>query len=351
MTTLFAALSFEERCTAGFRSLIGHERKVAAVFFDYHSDATPGAEALYARERNWSVLVDLAAEAECDLSRVRVNPYSMTGLQRLIEERTQTLDASFAIDITCFTRVHVLAIAQLLATQEPARWSITYTPPQAYGELEPFAQGGWRDTLLLPLGPDPSLANEGAAIGVLLLGRDVGRATTALSYLEPAAGRIIVSTRFERPDFHRAILSRNAALIDYLKKLRMPGELGNRSLSYFPTGGWELQRIEFEAVFTEVNRVLDSVIEAAEALSSPVVLFPFGQKLTTFAAALSLTSRFAHASWAVYPVATTHPLDYTEGASESQWYSGHEIALAGSSSADGSERATSAMRDDSDDMS
>lgn len=39
-------------------------------------------------------------------------------------------------------------------------------------------------------------------------------------------------------------------------------------------------------------------------------------KVSGFAAALMLATEYPEASWCIYPIAVTHPLDYSEGCSE-----------------------------------
>src|SRR5690242_19342975 len=173
---------------------------------------------------------------------------------------------------------------------------------------------------MLPLGDDPSLRNQGVAVGVMLLGSEADRAAVALNEFEPAAGVMLLSRRRSRPDFCRSVLHQNSLLSSYLQSLKMPGPRGRSITKYFPSGGWELQEVELDNVVADIAGNLSNVVAAASEIHAPVILYPFGPKIIVFAAGLYLALQYPVASWAVYPVAKTHAVNYSDGAAQIEWY-------------------------------
>lgn len=321
---LLAALSFEDRCVGAFRSAVNAGRRFESIFFDYAGKATPEEAASYARYQNWEKIQELAAREGLPVARQRIDPYAMGPLERLVRHRALQCD-SVVVDISCLTRPHVLAVAQALLATDTA-WTIAYSVPFSYGDLNARAShGGWRDTLVLPLGPDPSFSREGVSLGILLLGHEADRAAIALTEIEPATGIAIVACRRDRPDVHRRALAHNESLLEHLTRLRMPGPLGLDVLPFFPSGGWETSRIYFESLAEDVAAAAARVLRAARALNAPIVLFPFGPKLVVFLFAALLARTYPQASWAVYPVARTHPLNYSDGIASTIWLDGIDV--------------------------
>ncbi len=321
--SLLAALSFEDRCSA---SLLGWRNENAgalgsATFFSYEDRATPDFEANVAREANWRNICKIADSKEIQISRYPIDPYSMGPLENHICAAAAKVD-EVAIDLSCFTKLHLLAVARaILRLQGKTSWSICYSRPFSYGNLNaPASRGGWQDTLVLPLGDDPSLANQGMALGLLLAGMEADRTAIAMSELEPASGLIILSRSEDRPDLQRLTLANNALLFAHLRGLRMPGPLGKKIVPYFPSGGWETDKIRTGQVVGDVARCLSRVVTAAAAIQAPIILFPFGPKIVTFLASLYLARQYPGASWAIYPIPKTHPLNYSDGVRSITWY-------------------------------
>ena len=181
---------------------------------------------------------------------------------------------------------------------------------------------------MLPLGNDPSLSNQGVALGVMLLGSEADRSAIALNEFEPAAGVIVLSCRRARPDFYRSVRRNNALLIPYLRGLRMPGPRGRSIVKYFPSGGWESEEIQMDDVVADTARCLSQVVAAASEIHAPVIMFPFGPKIVVFATSLYLALQYPEASWAVYPVANTHLVNYSDGSDRTEWYRADELVNA-----------------------
>lgn len=321
---LVAALSFEDRCLGALSSLVLNKEAVDVTVLEYGTDATPGREAHSLRSANLTKLRALCKQAGIDIRRISINPYAMGPLERLLRECGERY-SEVLVDISCLTRPHVLAAAITLASAS-VTWRVGYTSPQTYGDLNaPQGHGGWQDTLLLPLGPDPSLSREGVAIGVLLVGHEVARSGIALDELEPATGIAVSTYVDDRPDLYRRALAQHDALLTHLSALRMPGPEGKKVLPYFPNGGWEREVIDLEHAVSDIARVSARVLDAAKVLNAPIVLYPFGPKVVVFCFGMLLSLSYPQASWAIYPVPRTHPLAYSDGTSKTHWFSGSEL--------------------------
>jgi hypothetical protein len=325
---MLAALSFEERCAAAFADYEPSSRDttLSADFFSYDDRATPNPAANVAREGNWTKIQAIGKRAGWPVSRHPLNPYSMGDLERYVLAVAEHVE-HLTVDLSCFTKLHLLAAARSLSKIDlNTDWSICYTTPFSYGNLDaPSSRGGWQDTLVLPLGDDPSLSRQGMALGVILAGMEADRIAIALSELEPASGLIILARNQDRPDLHRSTIANNSRLFAHLQGLQMPGPLGKKVLPYFRSGGWEIENVHMDNVVSEVARCLQRIVAAAASIEAPVVLFPFGPKIVVFLAGLYLARHYPAASWAVYPVPKTHPLDYSDGVRNTDWYSNRTI--------------------------
>lgn len=328
---LLAALSFEERCLASLAAWRNRDPRHldSAIFFSYEDRATPDLEASVVREANWDQIKKHAAMADVQLSRYPIDPYSMGDLERHMAAASQDAD-EVIIDLSCFTKLHLMAAARSVLKFDPKiSWSIIYSSPFSYGNLNaPTARGGWQDTLMLPLGDDPSLANQGMALGLMLAGMEADRTAIAMNDLEPASGMIILSRSQDRPDLQRLTYANNALLLAHLRGLRMPGPRQRDLFPYFPSGGWELEKIRLESVIADMTRCLKRIIKAADVIGAPIILFPFGPKTVVFLASLYLAKDYPTRSWAIYPIAKTHPIDYSDGVRSIEDFKGSTILHA-----------------------
>ena len=235
------------------------------------------------------------------------------------------------IDLSCFTKLHLMAAARAILKFDSAiNWSVIYSNPFSYGNLNaPTARGGWQDTLMLPLGDDPSLANQGMALGLMLAGMEADRTTIAMNELEPASrhDHLQVEAR-TGPILQRLTYANNALLLAHLRDLRMPGPRRRDLFPYFPSGGWELEKIRLENVIVDMARCLGRIISAADVIGAPIILFPFGPKTVVFLASLYLAKGYPTRSWAIYPIAKTHPIDYSDGVRSIKDFEGSTILHA-----------------------
>lgn len=316
------ALSFEERCIAAFTECVEATPGGRGVFLDYGNQATPGSEAAALRAHNWARVEVAAKRASWRVERRSANPYSM-GAVLAICDALAGRGAPLCIDVSCLTRPHVLAAARAATRASVhADWQIAYTSPLAYGDLVGRGvHGGWRDTLLLPLGDDPNLENEGLSLGLVLLGYEADRAFLALSEFEPAAGVILSAYTPGRPDFDVVVRKSNADLVSYLTSLTMPGPRAAPLREFLPDGGWIERRVSLDDGILEFAQGMRLLLDAASSVDAPILLFPFGPKLFVFLAGTVLAGRHGEASWACYPVPRTHPLNYSEGIRRTTWIS------------------------------
>jgi len=312
---LIAALSFEDRATCGVTDLAGSIDEL--IMLDYGSRATPGHAARIAREGAWDTVVGLAKQTSMRPTRLKINPYSMRDLEDAVLATDQSTHTY--IDISCLTRPHVIAAARACATLTALRcaWSVVYTTPLSYGNLSSVSSGfGWRDTLVLPLGREPSATNEGVSVGLILLGQEAERLQIALDEVEPAAGFAVHVVRDDRPDLYRRTIASNRLVLRHLRSLRMPGQRAEAIRPFLPSLGWVERGVHLPTLLFELAEIVAIVSAAARAAESPVFLFPFGPKVSGFAAAIMLAIEYPEASWCVYPIAVSHPLDYSEGCSD-----------------------------------
>ncbi len=324
---MIASLSFEERCTGAIKKSISSNFKISEIaMLDYKSSATPGTEASELRNKNWNVVNQIADKIDVPCNRVEANAYSMDDLEDIVANKLG-LHSELLFDISCMTRPHVLGLAASLARlPKDKKWRIAYTKPMTYGDLNaPKAAGGWNDTLWLPLGDDASLENQGLAVGLIASGHEAARTSIALKEIEPSCGLVIVPTRVDRPDLHRVILDKNDSLFRFLNGLRVAGPRGEKAESHFKNGGWEIEHAKMENIVADISQIVIRAINAAMELESPVVLVPFGPKLVVFISAWMLAKEYADRSWAIYPVAKTHPLAYSDGILDTEFVSSEEL--------------------------
>lgn len=326
--TLVCALSFEERCIGALADSIKSRNVKWAHFLDYSGYATPGQEAHNLRESNWATISRMALDHGICAERHHVNPYSLVALERLLHQlMEERKNADLFVDLTCLTKPHTVAAARTLATHEDMSWQVAYTMPMSYGNVgsQP-ASHGWKDTLLLPIGADPSLRNEGVALGVFIVGHEADRAAIAFNEMEPAAGVILLVRRSDRPDLHRLAESNNEELIRHLRKLRIPGPRATQLQVDFPWGVWQPVDVELSSIVHDFTPCITRLVGTAQRNNAPILVYPLGPKVAVFLTVLYLAKYYAQASWVIYPVARTHTLNYSDGILGTRWYSNNDIS-------------------------
>ncbi|GAA1451998.1 hypothetical protein GCM10009641_87360 [Mycobacterium cookii] len=326
---LVGALSYEERCVGALAALSRRDRELQGVFLDYGTTATPGATATTRRQTNWEKIEDITrSQTDWVCHRSSSNPYAMDDLAQVLDDAAKLERGRLVVDVTCMTKPHLLAAASWLAVHPEVSWTLAYATPKNYGDVQRSIDSGVQATLTLPLGPHPSLRNQGLSLGLFILGAEAGRAAIALEELEPSAGLIVLVTRSDRADFEANTLAQNDQLVSYLSSLVLAGPrvVDSGFAQIWPSKGWEFREFRNETLVSDTyNHLVNELIPAAELLDSPIVLYPFGPKDAVFMASFVLARLYPHASWSIYPVLDTHPLDYSEGLHGLRWLSSEEV--------------------------
>ena len=320
---IFAALSFEQRCeNAILKSLESSNPPDEIVLFDYGESATAGAQAKRLRDNHWAAISSAASKAGSHCKKVGVDAYSMTDVEEKVSHFTLSAGV-VEIDISCMTRPHVLALATVVGRlSDWVEWHVAYTIPESFGNLNSTeSRAGWKDTLWLSLGNRPILRNQGLAIGLVILGHEADRIGIAFKEIEPASGICLIPIRKDRPDLHRHTYSQNREFLAFLKQLRMPGPMGCRASEFFINGGWEIEEVNMDLIVEDTCAIAQRIADAAKKMDAPIVLVPFGPKISVFASAFVLSKLCPNRTWVIYPVVKTHPIDYSDGVLKTELFS------------------------------
>jgi hypothetical protein len=320
--SFIGALSFEDRAIGALLALSGKQRRLAGVFLDYGSEATPGREAATLRNHQWDKMCVVAAEQNWEIERRSINPYSTSDLEEVLASSRESGER-LVVDISCMTKVHVLASAAWLSSPDRfSGWTAAYARPKSYGRIEGRPSVGWRGTLTLPLGETMSMSNEGLAFGWVIAGPEGARTTVALDEIEPSAGLVSVLWDPERQDLFEATMAANAASLAHLGRLRLGGKrvVEGGIAEIWPSLGWETAEIKNDDLFGDLARQLSRILPAVSRLGAPIILYPIGPKVAVFAATSLLIQQYPLSSWAIYPAVATHPLDYSLGLKGVRWW-------------------------------
>lgn len=309
---LVSAVSFERRGTATSKRL--KESGIVPTehyVFDYDTVAVPRDEdeAIRQLQREY---YETCFRGSCRMTFLRKNP--AFSFSRLVLQMTEILAASKSaaiyIDISCLTRVHLLAIVTAV-TRVPIdtdQMRFAYTPPMSYA-FEGGSQFGWRDVLHVPIGRPRQLTREGHALGVVLTGHEGERLAVALEELEPGSGIVVFSNTPGRPDFLYRSEEVNRGIVGRLRTLSVDVGLEGGDGK---TPGWS---IEIADVFDadKLSGLIDRVVLRARDLKAPLILYPFGPKVHTVVAAMKMACARGLDTWVVYPVPTRFQVHGTIG--------------------------------------
>lgn len=305
------ALSFEDRCRASLLSLARTSVEIdLAIAMDYTTFVQPEQAARRKRSLNWELIKEAQTrETIKKLQKESVDPYAFNDGARLVTKVAES-GADFAIfDITCMTKIHVLALAATLGSRNwEFDWALAYSIPENYSsaglpEGDPVSQG-WRDVIVAPLRETAEFFNEASSRGIVLLGHQPGRVIVGLSEIEPTGGAIILPRLRSRPDMLRAAERANKRLIQRLQKSAF-SQWRKRVVESSDTAG--------------LLAMIDSEIRSARVSDSPLVLFPYGPKPLVFEAARACASRYPRGSWFVYPVPASYDAFASEGIERTMW--------------------------------
>jgi hypothetical protein len=303
------ALSFEPRCASSLE-LLGTQdclpRRV--VVLTYPTDVRPLTDDRQRREAHFSRIVHRADRTGQTLQQIQIVPYSFHSLREAIQPLFSDPNQRIVFDISCLTKVHTMALAaQLAASDLDHRWLVSYSMPENYGDLEASHRvRGWKDVLIAPLLERGTIVNERFSRGIVLAGHEADRLVVAMAELESAGGTVVLSETPGRPDLRQITEGRNA------KTLR---QLAARSRS----GIWTTAVVALPDV-NEVSRIVGREIEQARKNNAPLVLYPFGPKLTVFAAAMRMCREYGERSWFVCPIPWSYDVDHSQGWGGTLWH-------------------------------
>jgi hypothetical protein len=308
-TVWLGALSFEERCVGSLVAIQNSGLHIdQGIAFNYDTQVFPLVEDKHKRATNWQRLTDHAATlVSGGVQQFEIASYSFHELQMCVDMLNEQADLDFVIfDITCFSKIHTLALAAALA-QGVYRfgWAIAYTVPENYSNLDQSVKSiGWKDIIVAPLAETASLFNEAHSRGVIMPGHDSDRLIVALAELEPSGGLILVAETEKRPDLRILCERNNRKVIRQLTRMR------SRDWSSEVVGLTELEGVR--------DALLKEIVAASE-YKAPVILFPYGPKSLIFYTALQVCSEYPEAAWFVYPVPAAYDVNYSEGIEKTLW--------------------------------
>ena len=314
-----SVISFESRCTTVAEKLVSEGLLPSKTFtLSYKTKAIPESTDKDLREENEATFCDLFNYNNNLVNESAISPYSSNVLKRQMEELIKIIgDNRIVIDITCMTRIHIIVLSELIASNriDHSKVFFCYTAPQSYS-VKPKSNPGWRDTILVSIGRNKPFRREGHARGIIFTGHDSERLSIALAELEPGIGILLFSNTPRRPDFLRRAREANKAIQDRLLTLRMPRSDQDNKLT--ASDQWSEYTFDIND-FDRVNFYLEQEVNNAVSDDGPIILFPYGPKTLTLATAIFLASFPSVDSWAVYPIPDGYSISYSTGSSMLHW--------------------------------
>lgn len=308
--SFIGTISFEERSSAW--PLFLAKRGVhpySLYLFDYDTKVEPIRQDKLMRERCYTIFRDwFKSVLPNDSIEPLLNAFALHELVSVTEKfLANSMHRLLLIDITCMTRVHLIALAQVLTKIKPFREVIfCYASPRSYGFQKGVYQG-WKDTLFIPIAQGSEFRREGHARGIAFAGHYGERLSVALNELEPESGQLLYTKETGRPDLLLKARELNKFIEDRLLMLWKPGE------SKIPA--WTVETIGIDK-FKDIDIIIANELDIAEKDNSPIVIYPFGPKPLTFATLMSLAEHNGVTSIAVYPVPEKFDAGYSAGISQ-----------------------------------
>jgi len=303
------ALSFEERCIASLQQLANLPTRLDRGFLlKYSTKVEPQYQDVRLRKGHLDIITRLGDRVFKDgCLQVEVDPYSFEAFSIVFNEIIAKSKTTLVIcDVTCFTKIHTLALAAgIQRHSEYVGCIVVHAVPENYvmGDSRSDAIG-WRDVIVAPLAAKATLFNETRGRGIILLGHEADRLVVALAELEPAGGTVLLSTTEGRPDLRRISQRFNRKVLRHLMRLR--------------SHTWRTEILDVSDL-ERLHSCVGSEIHVAKEFQAPVVLFPFGPKPLVLLTALQLSAEYSEAAWFVYPVPASYDINYTEGIQGCLW--------------------------------
>jgi len=318
------AVSFEERCVASAADVGRRRVGLQAAYVVEYPTKAGSKKADTEKRRTHSKKIEAALRQAGTTGQRRVlNPYRLSDFRNLLDECSSQIEPGryngLIIDITCLTRLHVLALAGWLKSggATHAVW-ICYVTPQQYGapERHRTRRGRWLNVLVAPCRYEPRAWSDDS-MGIVLLGHEGARTSLAIKQCEPSKALVILSTNSRRRLLEVVSRVANAALITDIRR----GARQGWALAELPA--LDVMRVQEEVRSylrdNKVQRVETYLPENLEGMTR-VVLYPFGPKPTVLAAALAAMELGQERVWYSYPIPALYDLDYTMGIGSVKWF-------------------------------
>ena len=307
-TVWVGAISFEPRCVGGLNDLVRRGRHLSkGIFLRYpagRSASQSYIDLVCLGEQRLENAAEQIFPTKSDV--IQVSPYSTAALEGAFSHiLTVFSPKTVIVDITCFTKLHTIALANFVSEHiDAVNWVFQYTKPDNYGKLDDATLNKWSDVLIAPISPDAVLGNEETTRGVIITGFEPHRTMVALGEVEPTGGTVLIGKVTGRPDQAKLSAQRHRKLVNRLS---------------LQDNSWEVIYSDIFD-FKDIKRVIDSEISHAETLSAPIFVYPFGPKPIVFASCYYLVAQYAKSAWFAYTTPELFDVEYSEGIGATDWF-------------------------------
>lgn len=300
------SISAEDRCSASILALKESNLHITnGYIIDYGVELKHGAATSRSLYDQWEIFLHAGRDIfRKEIQTEPISPYAFQDFQTFLRGVLFKSNIDFVLfDITCMTKIHLLALAVTL-TKLPRKlmWGVIYTKPENYVALE--HNPGWKDIIIAPLGDTGFLLNEAFSRGIAIPGHEGDRLIVALSEMEAAGGIILIADTKGRPDLRYITKNKNRRTIRWLTNAR--------------TGDW-VSCVVREDAYSDIVRYISKEVEIAKKYQAPIVLFPFGPKSLIFTVARYLSIEYPERTWFVYPIPLAHTAEFSEGVERLIW--------------------------------
>ncbi|MDG7030081.1 MAG: hypothetical protein JRN38_07575 [Nitrososphaerota archaeon] len=309
------ANSFEDRALTSLEGMLARGAICEkAYLLDYSSAVHPKEIGEEKKRRNLVRVQELSRQAGFELQVVPLAPYVMDpalSTFRFIEgEVLATYSPNFFLDLSCMTKIDVLASSYFASRHHGTAISILYTIPDQYGTpaADKVQSIGWTEPLVAPIVYDPSNYYP-RSYGVVLPGHEGRRLKQALEAQTPEYG-VVIRTSTASGAEAPFITQRNNSWL----------------LAEIQSGRWRNWRdIMLEVTETEkVSTYMRELSLKARANSKRLFIYPFGPKTYIFVVGYVSLSLIPELVWYSYPVPRSYDVDYSMGKGETYVCSLHE---------------------------
>lgn len=238
---------------------------------------------------------------------IEVPAFALAPLEQKLAEVLASAEDLLLVDVSCMSRVHLVALANVLAADAANRdavW-VCYANPLGYG-VGRHRSFGWRDTVLARVGAR-SDAGRVSRNGIILFGHTSEVLSLAFGEDEPESGIMVFTTTPGRPDFLAKAMEANAYHRERLEQqiLAAPEGWGHPA--------WKT----LVADISDLNELVAEIdaLAARTPLDEWLPIYPIGPKPVTLAVLLQLATAGVPAQ-AVCPVPRRFSLRFSTGLSD-----------------------------------